>query len=165
MYFQLPILCQAFTLYSAGLPCASNVLSQLENNVQFHNFLKKTPSQGTELRLCDFINRPLHHVQELCGITRAILETTYPGSRDHVMYSRIVTGLQSCVDQIVYTQCVTSSLPSTSRRVVPMMGSLVLKRSSSVKSTGDCSSSSGFGSGSSHQSDTETPGVSDTDIW
>jgi hypothetical protein len=74
----------------------------------------------------------------------------------YMFFSSAFSGLQSVTELVSHTDLVTSTFPTTvitlptvsTQRRVPLMGSLVLKRSSS-----ETSSSSGFGSGSSQNSD------------
>ncbi|XP_045190793.2 uncharacterized protein LOC123547608 [Mercenaria mercenaria] len=155
---KLPVICGAYMTYSQGLSRTASLLGSLEKNDQFCGFLLNVSREGKELSLCDFINRPLAHMQDLCGLLQIVCDTTMPHSEERAMLSDILLGLQSVVDQISHTATVTSSfqtriqnvchLSIPSQRRVPLMGSLVLKRSSSERS-----SSSGFGSGSSQQSD------------
>ncbi|XP_045190798.2 uncharacterized protein LOC123547613 [Mercenaria mercenaria] len=155
---KLPVICGAYMTYTQGLSRTASLLGSLEKNDQFCGFLLNVSREGKELNLCDFINRPLAHMQDLCGLLQIVCDTTMPHSEERAMFSDILLGLHSVVDQISRTATVTSTFPVRalevcqpsfpSQRRVPLMGSLVLQRSSSERS-----SSSGFGSGSSQQSD------------
>ncbi|XP_060553687.1 uncharacterized protein LOC132714782 isoform X2 [Ruditapes philippinarum] len=153
---KLPVICTAYALYARGLSHAASLLGSLEKNDQFCGFLLNVSQQGKEPSLCDFINRPLAHFQEVFGLLQIISTTTMPHSEERAMFYDILTGLQSVNELVAHTDLVTSTFPTTvitlptgsTQRRVPLMGSLVLKRSSS-----ETSSSSGFGSGSSQNSD------------
>ncbi|XP_053407877.1 uncharacterized protein LOC123547611 isoform X2 [Mercenaria mercenaria] len=155
---KLPVICGAYMTYTQGLSNTTSLLGSLEKNDQFCGFLLNVSREGKELSLCDFINRPLAHMQDLCGLLQIVCDTTMPHSEERAMFSDILLGLQSVVDQISCTATVASCFRARaldvfqptihSQRRVPLMGSLVLQRSSSERS-----SSSGFGSGSSQQSD------------
>ena len=92
LYFQLPVLCQAYTSYARGLPRAAELISDLENDLDFHSFLYNVPQQGRELGLCDFINRPLTHARDLCDLMEMIRDTTSPNTRAHNTYKKVVKG-------------------------------------------------------------------------
>ena len=66
-------------MYISGLQQASHVLSALETRADFRHFLLNDISQGRQLSLCDFINRPLIHLQEVCDVLTVIRDTTEPG--------------------------------------------------------------------------------------
>ena len=87
----MSVQCQAYEIYASGLSHASKVLARLEMSEQFRHFMLKTADKN-DLRLCEFINRPLRHIQELTGILRTIIDTTYPSSPDHTAFSQIVHG-------------------------------------------------------------------------
>ena len=87
----MAVLCQAYEIYADGLLKASKVLSCLELNEQFRHFMLKAADKNN-LQLCEFINRPLRHIQELTGILRNILDTTFPSSQEYTVFSQIVQG-------------------------------------------------------------------------
>jgi len=160
--FQLSVQTQAYSLYASGLPRASRCLAQLEKDPRFLRFLWRDDGRGSPMSLCEFINRPLRHLADLCRVLGDIRDTLEPCSRLRTTYTEIVDGLQSVLDTTVSVETVTSSFislstsahdvsascadVSVSRRMVPRMGARSLKRVSSS------SSSSGFGSGGSQHS-------------
>lgn len=160
--FQLAVQTQAYLLYASGLPRASLCLAQLEKDPRFLRFLWRDDGRGSPMSLCEFINRPLRHLADLCRVLGDIRDTLEPCSRLRTTYTEIVDGLQSVLDTTASVETVTSSFlslstsvydvsascadVSVSRRVVPPMGARSLKRVSFS------SSSSGFGSGGSQHS-------------
>ncbi|KAL4231417.1 hypothetical protein ACF0H5_008995 [Mactra antiquata] len=160
---KLTMICGAYVMYSKGLTNAATLLSNLEKSDQFCGFLLNVPNEGRDITICDFLNRPIHHIQEIYGLLQMISTTTMPHSEERDMFCDILRGLQAIINQITKTDLVTSKLnilptvyaatSKATKRQVPMMGSLILKHSSSERS-----SSSGFGSGSSQHSEcSESP--------
>ena len=96
LLFQLPVICSAYTLYAQGLIHAASLIGSLEKNDQFCGFLLNVSQQGRELSLCDFINRPLVHIQELCGLLQIISSTTMPHSEERAMFFHILQGKFIC---------------------------------------------------------------------
>ncbi|XP_052792077.1 uncharacterized protein LOC128226228 [Mya arenaria] len=159
--FKLPVILQAYSQYASGLPHAARSLSALERDPDFLRFLWRNEAHRQPLSLCEFINRPLEHLTDVCRLMSAIRDSLSTGSSDHSVYSEIVNGLQTVVSASRSVEMVSSSFLSVASSVldvsqathgsshrVPRMGARILKRASS-------SSSSGFGSGESQHSDEE----------
>ncbi|XP_052775854.1 uncharacterized protein LOC128213836 [Mya arenaria] len=161
---KLPVILQAYKLYTSGIPRAARSMAILEGDPDFLRFLWRHEGCGHPLSLCEFINRPLEHLGDIYRLVTAIRDSLSPGSPDHGIYTEIVNGLQTVVSASQAVENVSSSFLSVassildvsratsgSTRQVPRMGARILKRVSSASSS---SSSSGFGSsGSQHSED------------
>ncbi|WAR22918.1 RGS3-like protein [Mya arenaria] len=165
---KLPLILQAYTLYTAGLPRAASSMATLEKDPDFLRFLWHHEAHNHPLSLCEFINRPLEHLADVCRHVTAIRDSLSTTSPDHGIYCDIVNGLQSVVSTVQSVEMVSSSFLSVatsllsvshttsgSTRHVPRMGARILKHASSSSSSS--TSSSGFGSGGSQQSDDGSP--------
>jgi hypothetical protein len=86
------VITTAYALYARGLSHAASLLGSLEKNDQFCGFLLNVSQQGKEPSLCDFINRPLAHFQEVFSLLQIISTTTMPHSEERAMFYDILTG-------------------------------------------------------------------------
>lgn len=92
LLFQLPVLRQGYLMYITGIAQASQVLSALETRADFRHFLLGDCSKGGQLSLCDFINRPLSHIQEVHGVLNVICNTTEYGTANRKAFEKILNG-------------------------------------------------------------------------
>ena len=76
---------------------SNNVLSNVDFNALvliYCMFLSFQNSQGSgsQMSLSEFISRPVHHFQDLCGILTAILDATPSRSQEREVFFAVVQG-------------------------------------------------------------------------
>lgn len=88
----MPVLRQGYLMYINGIAQASHVLSALETRADFRHFLLGDQSQEGQLSLCDFINRPLSHMQDVSDVLSVIRDTTEYGTSNYKAFNEILKG-------------------------------------------------------------------------
>lgn len=53
-------------------------------------------THGSQMSINEFINRPVHHFQDLCGVLTAILDSTNPKSQEREVFFAVVQGKINC---------------------------------------------------------------------
>ena len=70
-----------------GNPCVGT-----DARPPFFPLFQNTQSAGCSMSLSEFINRPVHHFYDLCGILTAVHEATHPQSKERQLYFNLIQG-------------------------------------------------------------------------
>ncbi|KAL3872430.1 hypothetical protein ACJMK2_040357 [Sinanodonta woodiana] len=98
---KLHLLDQAYTHYAQGVTDANMILSCLLRSKEFYQFSQNIPKDGRSLTLTTFIRQPLRHIMDIQSTLFDILQATPTDSPDHMTFSRIVEGLQPCIETVL----------------------------------------------------------------